>query len=446
MQNLPRFTKLAALGVMLALAGAPARSEAAGKCPNLHFIVDRSGSMATAFDGTTRWSAEVNAINKVLTKYDGKMPIGATLFTSGASCSPDPIIKPATGSKTAISMALAGKMPSGSSALGSAINPTVNLTELRDATRPNHLILITDGVPSCSGGLDTIDSALTDVRNAYMRTPSLTTYVMAFDDTITATDKTDLGRLADAGGKPFAGTKYYKIATSASFAMALEQLVDDLYAASGCDGGTPGDTCYEKGCARATDYCIRGVCAPNPCAGYTCPRGDYCTTDGVSAPTCVAPCPVGCPSGTRCKGDSCAPDVCGGPCGASKVCDKTTKTCKNDPNCFGITCKGTSKCMNGLCVDDPCDFITCPSGRRCVPWEGSCEVPSENPVADMSSGPTADMGSSDTPDLATGPDTMMPMPSGGCATTTPGSPSAATLASLAIAAFCLVTLRRRRAA
>lgn len=445
MQNLPRFTKLAALGVMLSLLGGPARSEAAGKCPNLHFIVDRSGSMSNPFDGTTRWSAEVNAINKVLTKYDGKMPIGATLFTTGASCSPDATIKPALGSKMTISTALAAKMPSGSSALGSAITPTVNLTELKDATRPNHLIVITDGLVACTG-TDTMEVAITDVRNAYMRSPSLSTSLMVFDDSLMSTEKTDLGRLADAGGKPFAGTKYYKITTAASFAMALEQLVDDLYAASGCDGGMPGDTCYEKGCARPTDYCIRGVCAPNPCAGITCPRGDYCTTDGVSTPTCVAPCPVGCPSGTRCKGDSCAPDACGGPCGPSKVCDKNTKTCKNDPNCFGITCKGTSKCMNGLCVDDPCDFITCPVGRRCVAWEGSCEAPNDNPLPDMSSAPTGDMGTSGAPDLATGTDPMMPMPSGGCATTTPGSPSGATLMSLAIAAFCLVTLRRRRAA
>ncbi|MFO0577816.1 MAG: vWA domain-containing protein [Polyangia bacterium] len=449
MPALLRFTKLAALFTSCVLSLSAASSEAAPKCPNLHFIIDRSGSMSTSFDGGTRWSAEVAAVNKVVAKYDGKMPIGATIFTSVTTCGPDPIIKPAIGTKASIAAALAAKMPNGSSGLGSAINPTTSLTELKDSTRSNYVIIITDGVPSCSGGsFDTTDSAINDLRAAYLRSPSLTSYVFGFDD---GTVNTELGRIADAGGKPFPTNKYYRITTASGFGTALEQTVDEIYTLSGCDGGMTGDTCYEKGCPRPTDYCIRGVCGQNPCAGYTCPRGDYCFTDGASPPTCMSPCPVGCPSGTRCKADSCASDPCGGPCGPGKYCDKTSKSCKSDPACFGVACKGTSKCVAGLCVDDPCDFITCPTGRRCVPWEGYCEVPDQNPVGDMSTAPR-DLGAADPGDLAGGGSggdggtTMPPAGGGGCATTSPASPSGAALASLALAALALIALRRPRRA
>ena len=44
----------------------------AAKCPNVHVVLDRSGSIPTASGTKTRWDVAKDAVNAVLDKYDGK--------------------------------------------------------------------------------------------------------------------------------------------------------------------------------------------------------------------------------------------------------------------------------------------------------------------------------------------------------------------------------------
>ncbi|MBV8761116.1 MAG: hypothetical protein JO257_27720 [Deltaproteobacteria bacterium] len=91
-----------------------------------------------------------------------------------------------------------------------------------------------------------------------------------------------------------------------------------------------------------------GSCVTNPCAGVTCPSGEYC-----SGGNCVMSCAdVTCPSGQRCRLGVCEADPCGHPCPFGQVCDDSA----------------------GMCHPDPCQFRQCPQGDWCNPNDGQCEA------------------------------------------------------------------------
>jgi MYXO-CTERM domain-containing protein len=106
-----------------------------------------------------------------------------------------------------------------------------------------------------------------------------------------------------------------------------------------------------------------------------------------------------------------------------------------------VTCAGSSACVAGICVDDPCRLIRCPGGTRCVPWEGSCEhvggevpdggIPDGGNVTPDLSGPEGlrDGGLTGAPDLW-----GFSAPGAGCETA-PGPAQASS--TVALAAFGL---------
>ena len=91
-------------------------SALAAKCPNVHFVLDRSGSMSTsvpgAGPGATRWSVAKDAVNKVLDKWDGQFPIGMSIFppTGGSGCGSDLVTAPAYSSKAKINRLHTGNL------------------------------------------------------------------------------------------------------------------------------------------------------------------------------------------------------------------------------------------------------------------------------------------------------------------------------------------------
>ncbi len=169
----------------------------------------------------------------------------------------------------------------------------------------------------------------------------------------------------------------------------------------------------------ATEECVNGTCVADPCAGVTCPSGEYC-----QAGTCHGSCTdVPCPIGQRCELGACVVDPCGAPCtNESFVCNEATGECVHDP-CIGIVCSAGQACnsQNGLCEQDPCLGVICP-GPNEVCRDGTCATPP----------PPIDAGPNDQDLITTGG-------GGGCQSGPGGGLGGAALA-LVIAA----TLRRRR--
>lgn len=237
---------LLALVALHALGGTPAAH--AGKCPNVQIVLDRSTSMGSTLDLFSRITAVQTALALALPGEDMLFRMGLTAFPKTAvACDSETTVLPAFGNGTAVANAVNSYVSStiGSSSTGSAINAAASLSALRDASRPQFIILITDGSPACASTADTVAGAVNEVKQAYMATPSIATYVIGVSS-LSAGDADALNQLATAGGRPLTGTTKYYAATN-SFAMfsvinnvlsAIAAEVGSCSDAPSADGGT----------------------------------------------------------------------------------------------------------------------------------------------------------------------------------------------------------------
>lgn len=385
---------LAALFVLVHLAG-PAQG---AKCPNLLLVLDKSGSMTDSPaggsppPGGSKWDLAKLAIKQILERYDGQLPIGLSLFAPDGSCGAGRIeIAPDYETKAKILQKIDATDADSATPTSETIENLRMQPVLRDPTRAQYMILLTDGEPTCA--LNEPQATVTALQAACKQTPSISTFVVGFGSLPgSAADAMD--RMAEAGCKPVMGMahKYYEADSLASLTAALDQIFQVIVGEGmmSCD-----DTCYTNGCPNPGDRCIRAKCQPNPCTGISCGPGLYCYTDGESAGRCVAACKARCPAGQRCEMGRCIPDPCPAPCRAGYVCNAESKRCEADPLCpadppRGQRCTPPSECQFGKCVDQPCLFITCPKNTQCVPWNGSCEFIGAPAAPDMGTGPADD--------------------------------------------------------
>lgn len=195
-------------------AAAPAAHAAA--CPTVHFVVDRSASMAS------KWIFAKDAINRVAQQQGSTLPLGLSLFPS-SGCDTEVAVRPALATQAAISAALDARTPKGSTATATAIRTTAQLPELTDPNRGHYLVLITDGAPSC-GTTDTVDTTLQELTSARQQSAPVFTFVvglMLFNPDHAAT----LSRLADAGGRAAATPqRSYRAESPAELDAALEAI------------------------------------------------------------------------------------------------------------------------------------------------------------------------------------------------------------------------------
>jgi hypothetical protein len=119
--------------------------------------------------------------------------------------------------------------------------------------------------------------------------------------------------------------------------------------------------CFEERCdpGEICDFTAR-TCKTNPCSGVSCGAGQYCDP---ATGACIATC--SCPTGQRCDNGNCVSDPCAGkPCAAGTICTLPNGECRPDA-CFGRTCQGGLVCVDGRCVRNPCDPVSCPTNYRC---------------------------------------------------------------------------------
>lgn len=379
---------LAAIGLFVAAPLGPGAVAWAAKCPNLQIVLDRSGSMSSTLSGgKTRWQVAVEAARKVLDKYDGKFPIGMSIFPGGiSSCGSELVTPPVYKSRMKIQLAMDASGPNGSTPSGSAVRDAAMIKELRDPDRKQYILLITDGGPGCGGEPDSCTGTVSEIKKALAQTPNIATFVVGFGGGLSTSEQQCLTEMAAAGGKPdMTALKFYKADSAEDLNKALSSIIEII--TGGGDVGTGGlcdDTCYSNGCPTPGDICVRGECRPSPCAGLSCPAGSYCYTDGTSEGTCARPCLKSCPTGSRCNMGTCISDPCSYACPAGLVCDASLRRCVKDPLCGEMPvdeqCRGTSSCRAGQCVDDPCRYIRCPANTRCVGWEGTCDALPTQPM------------------------------------------------------------------
>jgi hypothetical protein len=116
------------------------------------------------------------------------------------------------------------------------------------------------------------------------------------------------------------------------------------------------------------EFCVGGVCQPDPCAGVSCPDEDQYCFDGDCVGSCAA---VNCPDGEKCQLGVCVADLCAeANCGEDRVCDPATGDCVEDE--CQTACRQGEVCdpLTGECERDPCLGVDCPGAQIC--HQGSC--------------------------------------------------------------------------
>ena len=119
-------------------------------------------------------------------------------------------------------------------------------------------------------------------------------------------------------------------------------------------------------------------CINDPCYGVTCPavNGNVqsCFDNGDNTSKCVDTCSLQCDANNLCpSGMNCVGGMCG--CQSPLACDPANGQClPNDCTTYPDRCTANQNCINGVCVTNPCQGVTCPDAQYCVTGQcyGSC--------------------------------------------------------------------------
>ena len=220
-----------------------AASSQAARCPNVHIILDRSGSMSINMPGTaaTRWTVAKDAVKNVLTQYNAKLPLGMSIFPA-MGCDSQLVTEPVYGSQAVMETAMAAWGPSGSTPSATAVRDAQALGSLNDPKRAQYIILITDGGPGC-GTLDTCPGTVNEITKARMKSPAINTFVVGFGGGLSPSESMCLTQMAVAGGKANTSPeKFYKADTAAELSRALAEILKVV--TGGGEAGTGDGICY----------------------------------------------------------------------------------------------------------------------------------------------------------------------------------------------------------
>lgn len=215
--------------------------------PAVMFVIDSSGSMEGQLGQSSgkqsRWAILTQALSATLPPVDDSMEIGALIYPTGASAQGDlscavpaaPALMPAVGNVASLIAQMSVTSPSGGTPTADAITAAAKaLSGVHAATTARSLVLATDGGPNCNEALDVddcecvvtsngcnkstmcLDDTRTIQRIAGYQEKGLPTYVIGIQEQGDAEFTDVLNAMADAGGRPKAGsTQHYYAASSA---------------------------------------------------------------------------------------------------------------------------------------------------------------------------------------------------------------------------------------
>lgn len=214
--------------------------------PEVMLVLDRSGSMSSAFGSGTRWSTLTSALEVTLPSTNESMALGLTMFpAAGAGECRAPLapeLSPSTGQVSALLSALRSTTLVGGT-------PTVDALDVAAAgftsTKPRAMVLATDGLPNCNATLNPgscacpsgtsctsqrcIDDARTLDRLSAHANDGIPTWVIGIGADVTGTALLDA--MAVSGGRPSSGAQRYVSALSASeLQLAFATIRDELSA------------------------------------------------------------------------------------------------------------------------------------------------------------------------------------------------------------------------
>jgi hypothetical protein len=197
--------------------------------PDLHLVVDKSGSMADRlgkpFFGTSevKWTVMRDTLQATVEHFASTVRFGLTLFPGDRSCGPGGIDVPLElGNGARITSTLQAVRPAGNTPTATTIRAVQQYLAGIDGETERHILLATDGMPNCDWAAD--QATVAAVKQA--RAAGLKTFVVGFGE-IFAANPFLLDQLAEAGGTATSGEHKFYLASDE------EQLKQALFAIAG---------------------------------------------------------------------------------------------------------------------------------------------------------------------------------------------------------------------
>ncbi len=214
--------------------------------PNLLVLLDRSGSMDAQVDGTddNRWEVAKDAVASVTTSFDASIRFGLATYSScqPGGCSPGNIVVGIGDDQAAaINGFLDGTVGVGSgdgqgvaddgrieylcdsgepeTSTGASLMALLGEPSLADASRPNAIMLVTDGAESSACVFDDHDGP-TGAAALLAQNPPVSVYAVGFGDS----DSDELDAIAQAGGTVMG----YFAEDPDALAMALDAIASSV--------------------------------------------------------------------------------------------------------------------------------------------------------------------------------------------------------------------------
>ena len=197
--------------------------------PNMLIVLDRSGSMNDRITGGTKWEVALQAISDLIAARTDDIRFGLALYpgenqscSMGMRCGPGNVFidPPAMPPDQLDTFLMGANTCSFGTPTAEMLRSLVGYAGLADTTRPNVILLITDGQSTC-------DDPVPEVAALFAQDPPVRTFVVGFGDGVDPTELNDMavaGNTMRTGGPPH----YYEAGDPATLAAAFADIAGSI--------------------------------------------------------------------------------------------------------------------------------------------------------------------------------------------------------------------------